>query len=64
MDTTTIDAENARRLYALATEMTAATRSPVVRDVGIAILALSKVLLSEAAPESFEHVRPDLHPLA
>jgi hypothetical protein len=57
------DAEQARRMYALAREVVTSTGSPLVRDVGIQILALAKILISETAPADFTHLDLELAPL-
>jgi hypothetical protein len=57
------DAAQARRMYALAKEIVTTTRSPLVRDVGIQMLALAKILISEAAPADFTHLDLELAPL-
>jgi hypothetical protein len=64
MSTQGRDAEFATRLYALVREMIAQTESPVVLDAGVQMLGLAKVLLTEAAPDAFEHVRLEREPVA
>ena len=58
------DAEYARRMYALVKEMVAQTQSPVVLDTGVQMLGLCKILLIEAAPGDFEHVRVERERIA
>jgi hypothetical protein len=50
-------------MYALASEIVTSTASPLVRDVGIQILALAKILISETAPADFTHLDLELAPL-
>jgi hypothetical protein len=64
MNTLERDADNARKLYALVKEMVEQTQSPVVLDVGVQMLGLCKILLIEAVPADFEHVRVEREPIA
>lgn len=53
----TDDVDQVRQLRALA-EQLARSETPVVRNVGVQVLGLAKLLVAEIVPEEFEHLRP------
>ncbi len=49
------ESEQARQVHTLAKEL-AASDNPVVQNIGIQVLGLSRLLLAEIVPDEFEHV--------
>jgi hypothetical protein len=49
------ESEQIRQVHALAKQL-AASKNPVITDIGIQILGLSRLLLAEILPDDFEHV--------
>jgi hypothetical protein len=51
------EADRVRQLRTLA-EQLAGSETPVVQNVGLQVLGLAKLLVTEVIPEEFEHLRP------
>lgn len=51
------EVDQVRQLRALAEQLTQA-ETPVVRNVGVQVLGLAKLLVAEIVPDEFEHDRP------
>ncbi len=49
------ESEQIRQVHALAKQL-AASKNPVISDIGIQLLGLSRLLLAEILPGDFEHV--------
>lgn len=51
------EVDQVRQLRALA-EQLARSDTPVVRNVGVQVLGLAKLLVAEIVPDEFAHLRP------